>query len=398
MTDLAVQRHIQSRIAGYVRPRDVDAAASILLACRLMPVVRKQDVDRAGRLLLAGPGTDPSVQDEQYAEAYVMAHMWRGAHQYLVSQLQMIIFGRVRDLGIEALIAGRLKRIPTIVQKLRRLRRFGLGDLQDIAGLRVVVPRWQEAIALAQALRRSPPEGFSEIRYQDRISDPDPSGYRSIHIVYRFDADDADPPSSEGLKIELQIRTRLQQLWATVEEIVGSARREALKSGEGNPDWLRFFELAADVLARREGTPRTRKIVREGTEVDTEIAAVKRRLNVFDRVSGYNVVQQLPQGNAFGEARIFVVTLNLASRSLFVRPFTADQLGAALAAYQEAEREHLSDADFDTVLITADSADELEKMYPNYFADSEEFLRLIYSAEEIAEIDRRSALVKPPQP
>ena len=45
-------------------------------------------------------------------------------------------------------------------------------------------------------------------------------------------------------KVELQLRTRLQHAWATANEIVGTFRREELKSGEGGPDWLRYFVLA----------------------------------------------------------------------------------------------------------------------------------------------------------
>jgi hypothetical protein len=56
-----------------------------------------------------------------------------------------------------------------------------------------------------------------------------------------------------GLKVEIQIRTTLQHVWATAVETVGTFIQQALKSSQGEAEWLRFFALMATHMALREG-------------------------------------------------------------------------------------------------------------------------------------------------
>jgi hypothetical protein len=58
-----------------------------------------------------------------------------------------------------------------------------------------------------------------------------------------------------GLRIEMQLRSRLQHAWATAVETVGTFLRQALKSSQGEGAWLKFFALMGSALARREHTP-----------------------------------------------------------------------------------------------------------------------------------------------
>ena len=47
----------------------------------------------------------------------------------------------------------------------------------------------------------------------DYITTPKDSGYRGVHLIYRYYSDKNE--TFNGLKIEVQIRTALQHAWAT---------------------------------------------------------------------------------------------------------------------------------------------------------------------------------------
>ena len=70
--------------------------------------------------------------------------------------------------------------------------------------------------------------------------------------------------------------------------------------------------------------------------------------------------------------------MNIDSKELSVRAFEkADEEKASLA-YSEAEKEASNKKlNKDIVLVEADTTKELRKAYPNYFLDTNEFLKLL---------------------
>jgi ppGpp synthetase/RelA/SpoT-type nucleotidyltranferase len=111
------------------------------------------------------------------------------------------------------------------------------------------------------------------------IETPKPGGYRSHHFVLEFLGSSQDEAIYNGLRIELQIRTRLQHAWATAVEAVGLVRNEDLKAGEGDADWLRLFELMASEIAHLERCPLV-----PGTP--EHVAARTREIKVLDKKLG----------------------------------------------------------------------------------------------------------------
>lgn len=124
------------------------------------------------------------------------------------------VAARVRNLlllettGWAVEISARSKNAGTLREKLQRLS-GGLSTIRDLAGCRVVVEgnREEQAVIvsrLGEALAEFSPRIIS------RISDPR-AGYRAIHIEIRI----------ERVKVEIQVRTREQHLWAEAMERLG---------------------------------------------------------------------------------------------------------------------------------------------------------------------------------
>ena len=114
-------------------------------------------------------------------------------------------------------IGSRLKQVRSVSAKLRRLQ-SGLDGMQDIAGCRVVVPDlWDQSVVLGLVRKI-----FKFSKTFDYRKDAT-QGYRGFHFVLedlreKEERVDHWPPEA---RIELQVRTELQDLWANLSELYG---------------------------------------------------------------------------------------------------------------------------------------------------------------------------------
>jgi len=149
--------------------------------------------------------------------------------------------------GISARPTQRLKRIPTIIDKLERQPKMQLARMQDVGGCRVVCADLDEVRRLAKRLRKNrPPKQES-----DYIAHPKESGYRGLHIVVQYD----------NRMIEVQLRTPPMHEWAVTQERIGARLGVDLKSGVGPEPILEYMRLASKAIALEE----------IGDQVDTEL-------------------------------------------------------------------------------------------------------------------------------
>jgi putative GTP pyrophosphokinase len=113
-----------------------------------------------------------------------------------------------------------------------------LSQMEDIGGCRVVFETVDEVYQVASRLRRRWPHA----RTTHHIETPKPDGYRCLHIIERRD----------GRLIEVQLRSQRHHSWAEAIESAGPSTGHDLKDGEGPADLRRYFELAAERLARED--------------------------------------------------------------------------------------------------------------------------------------------------
>lgn len=140
----------------------------------------------------------------------------------------------VRAIAGSYPVSSRLKTVQTIVEKLRREEKMRLSRMQDIAGIRVVAPMTVRAQDdLAERVRGAFPNG----RIVDRRERPS-HGYRALHIYVAVD----------GVPVEIQIRTALQDRWAQIVERLADRWGRDLRYG-GQPTGR---SSDTDGAARRE--------------------------------------------------------------------------------------------------------------------------------------------------
>ena len=70
----------------------------------------------------------------------------------------------------------------------------------------------------------------------------------------------------------------------------------------------------------------------------------------------------------------FLLDLDIVGGRLIIRGYTQGQEEKAISDYALAEKRNEGNKEYDVVLVGVDAAKDLRKAYPNYFADTKEFL------------------------
>lgn len=210
---------------------------------------------------------------------------------------------------------------------------------------------------------------------------PKDSGYRGVHLVYRYESDRT--ADFNGLKIEVQLRSRLQHAWATAVETVGTFSRQALKSSQGEEEWLRFFALMGSAIALRERQPLVPGTPIFNRALQDEIRYYVHHLEVNKRLRLYAESLKIPEEKGSANAKYFLLELDPSEMTVRITGYKSEQLERASADYLNVEQRMLSRSSFgDAVLVSVDSLATLRKAYPNYFLDTDRFIELVKSVVE----------------
>jgi hypothetical protein len=337
-----------------------------------IPRYSPAQVDAAGDVL-----NDDSANAADFDAALEVVNNWRSCHSFPLNTLQMALrrkAGTVSVKHVNPLVAQRIKRLPAIIHKLKRLPKLKLSVLQDIGGCRAVMGD----IKLVHALRTA--FSATQMRHElvaedDYLAKPKKSGYRGIHLVYAYRSDRTT--TFDGLKIEIQLRSRLQHAWATAVETVGMFSAQYLKSSQGDPNWLRFFVLMGSVIALRENAtlvPGTHSTPRD---LIAELKLVADELDARRRLVAYGQALKLVEPDS---GSYFLLQLDSHTEKLTVTGYRRNDLATAEADYARVERSAMGNPGADAVLVSVDSVKLLRAAYPNYFADTKRFVEILDAA------------------
>lgn len=328
-----------------------------------VPKYSKSEINKAGKIIASGT----SSTEEKYHSLKILNN-WRSSHAYPLQ----VITSNLRRTNPNAIVVQRLKRLDSIMGKIKRFPDMSLYRMQDLGGCRVIVNSIDEVYAVIQKYKKSRIRHVLKREY-DYIQNPKQSGYRSYHMVYQFHSDKKET-YNKNILIEIQFRTKLQHIWATAVEMMGIYTKSNLKSSQGNEEILRFFTLVSSVLAIKEHTPVCPNTSENLEDLLLEIKELDLKYNIISTLSGLNVAVDYA-GNKNKKNNYYLLILDYDKKLVRIRSFSKKDIGIATKAYNQIE--NVTGSTKNTVLVSANSFDSLRAAYPNYFTDIQEFIDMM---------------------
>jgi ppGpp synthetase/RelA/SpoT-type nucleotidyltranferase len=245
------------------------------------------------------------------------------------------------DGELQYIVAGRTKRTKSIIRKLARDPNSGmdLSRMSDIVGLRVIVADVASQDLAVSKLHSNINFVREPYDYRGRSS-----GYRAVHLI----------AGDTVHRVEIQVRTLPQHLWADESERLG----EQVK--EGSMD-----AVAAEHLSRLQAFSRA---IDYGVPIGNEADLVKpewsfslaRQVALFQDVTR----QQLQRQNQ----SYVVVYHQLTNTLLRVESFRADERLEALSFFKNVSRGY-DGAEYDVLVLNSPSQNALVVTHPRYFPE-----------------------------
>ncbi|KFI44755.1 RelA/SpoT domain-containing protein [Bifidobacterium bohemicum] len=326
-----------------------------------------------------------------FKQALEEAHQWRllcvEPTQRCFDELQRIC------LPSDATVVFRLKRMSSIIAKLQRPAHYRLDELDDIGGCRIIVDTIERVNEIVKDIEQSRVLTVDGPQVKkDYIASPELSGYRGVHIIVRLEHE------GKVHRVEIQVRTKLQHLWATSLEAEARHHNPLLKTGipleqyeDDDAQRAEFFMLVSDYLCIREKTR-----LREDSRLDVE----RDENSIRELLGGIGLASDIrDELRLFSEENILTLSdskdsdevasqgfvlldFDFGAQTLKKEYFERDDLMAAVDAYDNEEKEFVTEDNSrpwgrDVVLIAADREQDIPKAFPNYFGGDDEFIQIV---------------------
>ena len=338
--------------------------------------------------------------DSENVEALEVLSYWRTSHTSALEVTFDLLEDITKKIDKNALLAKRLKRTPSIINKLKRfnLKGMQLSTMQDIGGCRVVLSNLKNVYRLIKVLKK---QKLFELR-NDYIKNPKEDGYKSIHLIGKFRNNDG-----EFRSIELQIRTKVQHSWATAVEIVDLFTKQSLKSSSGKTIWKDFFKHTSNQFTILENSIYLNSS--DNNLIFKGFVEEFRKLNKKDlKFSAYKVFNSCNELNIAKKFSLFTNSLKITSEQLINNTtngyiliiveiiegntyginsiyYNEDEVVKANNDYLLEEKKSFQNNNI-VALVSTNAIGGVKEAYPNYFADSNDFvkhLHLINAAYEL---------------
>jgi putative GTP pyrophosphokinase len=212
----------------------------------------KRQVNRAGKCLrelrVALRENDAKALEElgssRITASFAIVEWWRGLHARPLAQVNANLRYYIRKAGAEQDVTQRLKRFTTIVHKLEREPTMALTNMEDIGGVRAILPTQEHVVAVCEMLDKADRWNLRRQRFYIDGGEPGPKsdGYRAVHLII----------DKGGFYVEIQLRTPRQDSWAQSVEQDTRRLRADLKFGSGPDDLREYYILVSEYFAMLE--------------------------------------------------------------------------------------------------------------------------------------------------
>jgi len=345
----------------------------------------RNQISKAGEILLT------SKNEEEVRLATNIINDWRTLHLPVLDELQEAVVSILSREKIQISVSRRLKRFSSILNKLDRNPKMGLGGMQDIGGLRIVVASMDKLNNALSILENNQPEHFELINSPTNyVQNPKDSGYRSIHFIYKYKSENND---FKDIRIELQLRTKLQHSWAMAVETAELITETALKSSEGETEWLDFFKIVSSLFAMKENTPILPEHIKNGyyrKDLMRQLYMLDKDYNIVDTLKALYVsnIRSTKENHKNG---YYILDINFIKKTVKIMAFPKENERDASDMYSALEKK-VEEKKNAVVLVSVPKFQKLQDAYPSYFLDTDNFIKTIETEmkKELGSLDEKT--------
>ncbi len=158
-------------------------------------------------------------------ENLIKLQNYRTSHKDSLAEIFSVLNSVSKKMRPDSITTYRIKRIESILGKLRRYPTMQFDRMWDIAGCRCILKYESDVHKLFALLNGK----FVIKKINDYYKTPQSSGYRSLHFYVSLKENDS-------VIIELQLRAVEDHNWATLVEIVDFVYEKKIKEGERNQE------------------------------------------------------------------------------------------------------------------------------------------------------------------
>lgn len=336
----------------------------------------KKEVQRAGEILIS---PNISFEDpEKHLHALKVLSYWRSCHLSPLESVINILERIVPKIDNTAIVAKRLKRAQSIIEKLVRNESMKLRNMQDIGGARVIC----RSIRYTNKIKRELIK-IADLKVTDYIANPKEDGYRGIHLIGKFPCAETGLPYS----IEIQLRTGSMHSWATSVEIIDLFTNQSLKTGRGKPQWKEFFRNTSLVFAAQEGVNTSAE---DYNSAAAAVVNLSRKLDVFDVFEAYSdSLKIVSEYGIHDREGYYLIQINTLKKTFKCNFYGVEAYENAVVDYLQHESAIIDSPTKVVALVSTSSISDLKEAYPNYFADSRLFI------EQLREVHERFRIENP---
>ncbi len=324
----------------------------------------RNKINNAGKTLIS------TSDSTLYQSALNIINEWRELHLPALDSLQkelMPIIGKEKV----AFISRRLKRMSSITYKLDLNPNMGLGGMQDIGGLRIVVEDIETLEQVQEILQNNIPKSFILYKTDDYVINPKQSGYRALHFVYKYQSEDN---LVDGALVELQVRTQLQHIWAMAVETAGLVTETPLKAGLGADNWLEFFKIVASIFALKEHCPVLEE--HRGAQMRDLALQLSKAESMYKHIDmlkalKVSIIKAKEKNYTDG---YYILNIDFKTRIVHISAYSKEKDREASHEYYSLEMNQDGNA---VVMVSVPEMIELQEAYPSYFLDTEKFISIM---------------------
>ncbi len=166
------------------------------------------------------------------SEDILQLHELRMEYRDFLYSTFKVLSDEADAIDSKAICTYRIKRVESIISKLRRYPETSLVTMEDLAGCRCILSSRQSIPRLVESIKRR----LKVTRERDYIKETPETGYKSYHLTIQ-------DPTKSNLKLEIQLRSRIHHNWATLVEITDQVLGTKIKENHDTPDLMEFHRI-----------------------------------------------------------------------------------------------------------------------------------------------------------